>query len=110
MCRATTPYARSATAAARAFEGLEAEGTRHTPTSRRPSSHRLLSLTSPAMASTSHQTLPRHDTFQSDDNFTVSFYVRDLAPADVSVSFRERSVRLAFPFRGPSCAPIGFAL
>ena len=42
--------------------------------------------------------LPRHDTFQSDDNYTVSFYVRNLSPTDVSVSFRERSVRRPSPF------------
>ena len=39
--------------------------------------------------------LPRHDTFQSDDTFSVSLYVRDLDPADVAVAFRERSVRSA---------------
>lgn len=62
-----------------------------TPTQQpRSPSHRrhpqLTSMTSPAA-------LPRHDTFQSDEAFTVSFYVRNLDPADVSVSFRERSVR-----------------
>lgn len=43
------------------------------------------------MASSS---LPRHDTYQSDDTFSVSVYVRNLESSDVAVSFRERSVRL----------------
>jgi hypothetical protein len=37
--------------------------------------------------------LPRHDTFQSDDTFSISLYVRNLDTADVAVAFRERSVR-----------------
>lgn len=36
--------------------------------------------------------LPRNDFFQSDENFTVSVYVRNLQPQDVTVAFRERAV------------------
>jgi hypothetical protein len=37
--------------------------------------------------------LPRNDFYQSEDRFTVSFYVKGLKAEDVSVSFRETSVR-----------------
>lgn len=37
--------------------------------------------------------LPRNDFYQSEDKFTVSFYVKGLKAEDVSVSFRETSVR-----------------
>lgn len=59
------------------------------------SHHRLVCMSTPQ--------LPRHDTFQSDDTFSLSLYVRDLDPADVAVAFRERAVCLA---TGPK--PVSF--
>ena len=44
-------------------------------------------------SSSSLNPLPRHDFFQSDEKFTLSIFVKGLKPEDVSVSFRERSVR-----------------
>ncbi|CED85152.1 Suppressor of G2 allele of skp1 [Phaffia rhodozyma] len=38
--------------------------------------------------------LPRHDFFQSDETFSLSIYVKNLKPEDVSVAFRERSIKL----------------
>lgn len=51
-----------------------------------------------SQASSSSNPLPRHDFFQSDEKFTLSIFVKGLKPEDVSVSFRERSVRFLFPF------------
>lgn len=46
-----------------------------------------------SVAEASTSTLPRHDFFQSDEKFTLSIYVKGLKPDEVSVSFRDTSVR-----------------